>query len=187
MDDPTGVPIQTLPTPNPAALMFRVSEALVSSGTWWYHDAAEASGSPLARRLFAIEGTEQVLVARNFVTVTRADGHSWDPLTVEAVEQAIGAFLASGDLAVEDAPAAAPTATTDVERRVLDLIDRAIAPALAADGGSIEYVGFDDGFVLVRLSGACGTCPHATATLTYGVQRYLVEQIPEVKGVVRVG
>ncbi|MBN1337507.1 MAG: NifU family protein [Deltaproteobacteria bacterium] len=179
--------IQTLSTPNPAALMFRVSEVLVPSGTYTYERAEEASDSSLARRLFAIEGTEQVMVARDFVTVTRQDGEAWEPVVVEAVEQAIGAFLASGDLAVERA--VAPPALTDsgLEGRVRDLIDRAIAPALANDGGSIEFVGIDDGFVRVRLSGACGTCPHATATLTYGVQRYLMENVPEVKGVVRVG
>jgi len=181
-------PVQTLPTPNPAALMFRVSEVLVPSGTWWYHSAEEARRAPLAERLFGVEGTEQVLVARDFVTVTRADGHAWDPATVEAVERVIAEFLASGDLAVDEAEVReAPVPASGVERRVVELIEQAIAPALARDGGSIEFVGFDEGFVLVRLSGACGTCPHATATLTYGVQRYLVEQVPGVKGVVRVG
>jgi Fe-S cluster biogenesis protein NfuA len=188
MDDTLAVPIQVLPTPNPAALMFRVPEVLVPTGTYGYHSAEEAVQSPLARRLFAIEGTEHVLIARSFVTITRVDDHAWEPLVVEAVERAINEFLASGDLAVEaQAVAALPEPGSEAERRVIELIDQAIAPALAADGGSIEYVGFDDGFVLVRLSGACGTCPHATATLTYGVQRYLMEQVPQVKGVVRVG
>ena len=63
-----------------------------------------------------------------------------------------------------------------------------IRPALQADGGSIELVDVDDeeGSVKVRLTGACGTCPMATMTLRFGVEKVLKERVPEVKEVVTV-
>lgn len=62
-----------------------------------------------------------------------------------------------------------------------------VRPALQRDGGDIELVGFDDtGTVKVRLKGACGSCPMSTMTLKNGVEKYLKQQIPEVKEVVQV-
>ncbi|MFC2008800.1 NifU family protein [Chloroflexota bacterium] len=61
-----------------------------------------------------------------------------------------------------------------------------IRPALQADGGDVELVEVEDGVVKVRLTGACGSCPMATMTLKFGVEKILKERIPEVKEVVTV-
>ena len=61
-----------------------------------------------------------------------------------------------------------------------------IRPALQADGGDVELVDVEDGTVKVRLTGACGTCPMATMTLRFGVEKVLKQRIPEVKEVVTV-
>ncbi len=61
-----------------------------------------------------------------------------------------------------------------------------IRPALQADGGDVELVDVQDGTVKVRLTGACGTCPMATMTLRFGVEKVLKERVPEVKEVVTV-
>lgn len=73
-----------------------------------------------------------------------------------------------------------------MKERVVEIIDL-IRPALQADGGDVELVDVSaDGVVSVRLTGACGSCPMSTMTLKMGIERNLMEQIPEVKEVVQV-
>ncbi len=62
-----------------------------------------------------------------------------------------------------------------------------VRPALQADGGDVELVDVsEDGVVSVRLTGACGSCPMSTMTLKMGIERTLMQNIPEVKEVVQV-
>ena len=82
--------IDTLPTPNPEALMFRLQETLVPSGTFEYRGAAQASDAPLARRLFDLAGVTSVLVAPRFVTVNKDPGFTW-PELVPQIKAAIRA------------------------------------------------------------------------------------------------
>ena len=76
-----------------------------------------------------------------------------------------------------------PPPRTEVELRILALIDEEIRPAVAQDGGDVEYLGFEDGIVYLRMTGACGTCPSSTATLKMGIEALLKEEIPEVDSV----
>lgn len=183
--EPAGPSVEILTTPNPDALMFCLEEHLVPRGSFEFSSPEQAGSSPLARALFAVDGVAGVLVAPTFVTITRAPGAPWPALT-GAVQGVLVAFVEGGEVAVDAAAVAAVGGEGEVERRIQDLIAESIQPSLEADGGAIEYVGFIDGQVHVRLQGACGTCPHATATLAYGVQRFLMQHVPEVKGVVRV-
>jgi Fe-S cluster biogenesis protein NfuA len=74
-----------------------------------------------------------------------------------------------------------------MEDKIKQVIEEKIAPALAMDGGGIEYMGLDDGGrVKVRLQGACCGCPSAAVTLQMGVLRMLQQEIPEVKDVIPV-
>ena len=182
--DDSDITIEILSTPNPDALMFRLDEVLVSQGSYEFASVEDAGASPLAQALFAVSGTAGVLVARNFVTITRSPGTPWPQLSAE-VQAALRAFVDGGGIAVEDADSAV-MGGTDVEQRIARLIAESVQPALEADGGSIEVVGFEDGVVSARLRGACGTCPHATATLAFGVKRFLMQHVPEVRDVVRV-
>jgi NFU1 iron-sulfur cluster scaffold homolog, mitochondrial len=178
------ITIEILSTPNPDALMFRLDEVLVPQGSFEFSSLDDAGGAPLAQALFAVPGTAGVLIARNFVTITRAEGTPWQDLSA-GVQAALRAFVDGGGVAVEDV-GEATTGGTDVEQRIARLIAESIQPALEADGGAIDFVGFEDGVVKARLRGACGTCPHATATLAFGVKRFLMQHVPEVTDVVRV-
>ncbi len=180
----TDTTIEILSTPNPDALMFRIGEVLVPQGSFEYATVEEAGGAPLAKALFAVPGTAGVLIARNFVTVTREPGTPWQDLSA-GVQAALRTFVADGGVAVEDT-GDTTVGGTDVEQRIARLIAESIQPALEADGGAIDFVGFEDGVVKARLRGACGTCPHATATLAFGVKRFLMQHVPEVRDVVRV-
>ena len=185
MESAVPAAIDTMPTPNPDALMFKVQEALVSGGTYEFKNMAMASNSPLARRIFDLAGVTSVLVAPRFATVTKEEEVTW-PELVPQIKAAMRDFLDSGDMAVEERDAPAFASDDPLERRVVELLDEFIRPAVAQDGGDILYRGMEEGYVLVHLIGSCSTCPSSTATLFMGVERMLMEEIPEVKGVRRV-
>jgi len=72
---------------------------------------------------------------------------------------------------------------SDVSAKIQEVIDQEIRPAVARDGGDIEFCGYEDGIVTVRLRGACSGCPGAAMTLKMGVERRLKQAVPEVKEV----
>jgi NFU1 iron-sulfur cluster scaffold homolog, mitochondrial len=182
-----AIEVRTVPTPNPNALMFRVDETLVPTGTFEYHTVDEAKGSPLAQLLLQVGGVDVVLVAPRFVTVTKKTDVPW-PDVVPTVKDRIRSFLLSGEMAVLDdgsEPAAGPE-LGEIEQRIMHLIDEEIRPSIAMDGGDITFMGFVDGIVHLRLIGACGSCPSSTTTLKMGIERMLCEEVPEVRGVEQV-
>ncbi len=178
----TPAVIDTLPTPNPDALMFKLQETLVPSGTFEYRSVGHAADAPLPRRLFDLPGVTSVLVAPRFVTVNKDPAITW-PELVPQVKAAIRDFLDSGDMAVPDTDLDYGHITDPTERQVIQLLDEFIRPAVAQDGGDILFRGIDDGVVLVKLIGSCHSCPSSTATLAMGVERMLLEEIPELRGV----
>lgn len=177
--------IDTLPTPNPDALMFRLQEMLIPAGTFEYREARVASDAPLPRRLFDLAGVSSVLVAPRFVTVNKEPEITW-PELVPQIKAAIRDFLESGDMAVPEEDLAVAQYDDPVERKVVRLLDEFIRPAVAQDGGDIVYRGYKDGIVFVKLIGSCSSCPSSTATLAQGVERLFLEEVPEVRGVEQV-
>ena len=175
--------IDTLPTPNPDALMFKVQEVLIPSGTFEFRSSAQASSSPLPRRIFDIDGVLSVLVAPRFVTVNKDPETPW-PLLVPEIKVAIRDFLDSGDVALDSTETPDAVRSDDpIVAKVQALLDDFIRPALAQDGGDILFRGVEDGVVLVTLIGSCSSCPSSTATLFYGVERMILEELPELVGV----
>ena len=186
-DSHESISVKTVPTPNPDALMFRVDEVLVPTGTYEYRGAEEAAQSPLALELLAIEGTELVLIAPRFITLRKEPDADW-PDIVPHVKDRMRRFMASGEMAVfETTSAERRQPGSEVETRIIELIDEQIRPAIAQDGGDVTYLGFVDGIVQLKLIGACGTCPSAVTTLKMGIERLLMEEIPEVQGVEQEG
>lgn len=176
------IAVDSVPTPNPDALMFRVYESLVSTGTHEYKSISATADSPLAQVLFAIPGVELVLIAPRFCTVVKDPLLDWPDL-VPTLKRAIRSFLHSGEMAVFEKDAAEIGHLDEVERRILQLIEDEIRPAIAQDGGDVTYMGFVDGIVKLSMIGACGTCPSSVSTLKNGIERLLMEEVPEVRGV----
>jgi len=173
--------IEVAQTPNPLALMFKV-EGHLCERTHEYTAGDAAEDSPLAARLLAVSGVRNVLVAPGFVTVERQQDVLWSELA-ERVHQEIFDFLGTDQAAVVEADSEGYAPESEVERRIIELIDDYVRPAIAGDGGEIRYLGFEDGVVRLSLRGACGTCPSATTTLRMGVERLLRDYIPEVHSV----
>jgi Fe-S cluster biogenesis protein NfuA len=176
--------IQTEGTPNPATLKFLPGVAVMGESTANFADSASASRSPLATRLFAIEGVSGVFLGTDFVTVTKSDDKEWDVMR----PQILGGIMEhyqSGRPVVEDG---APTSTESGEddpivKQIKELIDTRVRPAVAQDGGDIIFKGFEGGIVSLHMQGACAGCPSSTATLKHGIENMLKYYVPEVQEV----
>ena len=183
MSSDTPIQVDTVPTPNPDAIMLKVHETLVPSGTHEFSLGDDTADAPLATALLDIDGLELVLIAPRFVTLRKASASDWPDL-VPAAKDALRGFLKSGAMAVIDKSGNMdPAERGEIEQKIIALLDEEIRPAVAMDGGDITFIGFENGIVSVQMSGACGTCPSATATLKLGVERLLMEEIPSVRGV----
>ena len=175
--------ISVVSTPNPDAYVFQVQENLIASGTYEYLKGQDASSSPLAQQILPLEGVELIMIAPRFITVRKVPEIEWHPLA-EHVAQQLNAFLLSGDMAiVETQSSHEPVTRDEIELQIIEILDEEIRPAIAQDGGDVIFHGFEDGLVKLELIGACGTCPSSTATLYYGIQNLLMEEIPEVEGI----
>jgi Fe-S cluster biogenesis protein NfuA len=177
--------IQTEPTPNPATLKFLPGRAVLASGTLDLRDKAAAAQSPLAERLFGIEGVTGVFFGSDFIAVTKTDGE-WHQLKPSILGAIMEHFM-SGAPVVRDADAAVAAgdeffAPEDSETvaTIKELIESRVRPAVANDGGDITFRGFKDGIVYLDMKGACSGCPSSTATLRHGIQNLLRHYIPDV-------
>ena len=183
--DLDSIPVDTVATPNPEALMFRLNELLIPKGTYEFSSDDDKKHAPLAQQLFEVEDVELVLIAPRFVTINKLEAALWRDL-VPQIKLILRKFLVSGELAVIENEATPAAPTSDVEARIIEVIEEQIRPAVAGDGGDVTFMGFEDGIVKLRLTGACAGCPSATATLQFGIQSLLTEEVPEVQGIEQV-
>lgn len=178
--------ITVTPTPNPDAYVFQVQETLIPSGTHEFFAGSDTSNAPLATTILALDAVELIMIAPRFITVRKYPDFSWSTLADE-VESRLEAFLKSGEMAVSEAEERKEQLVhSDVEAQILHVLNNEVRPAIAQDGGDFIYHGFEDGIVKIELIGACGTCPSSTATLYYGIQNLLMEEVPEVLGIEQV-
>jgi Fe-S cluster biogenesis protein NfuA len=174
--------IQTEQTPNPATLKFLPGQSVMEAGTADFRSADAAGRSPLARRLFAVDGVVGVFLGHDFVTVTKAGDQEWH-IIKPAVLGAMMDHLTSGEPAVEAvaADAAEPAIEDDeVVGQIKELIETRVRPAVAQDGGDIVFHGFEDGVVYLHMQGACAGCPSSAVTLKMGIENMLRHYVPEV-------
>lgn len=177
-------------TPNPNTLKFVVNREFLEKGAANFTSLSKAEHSPLARKLFDVKGVAGVMIGTNFITITKGPEGSWDVLA-EEVPKTIETQLATGASVFEAGwdPASlnAPTGNeTEVEKKIREILDAEIRPAVAMDGGDITFGKYEDGVVYLHLQGACSSCPSSIATLRIGVETRLKEVIPEIKEVVQV-
>ena len=177
--------IQTEATPNPATLKFLPGTAVMgSAGTANFTDAQGAGDSPLALRLFDIDGVDGVFLGADFVTVTKADAADWAVVKPRVLASIMDHFTQGA--AVINAPAGSDVSEgedSEVVSQIKELLETRVRPAVAQDGGDIVFRSFEDGVVFLHMQGACAGCPSSTATLKNGIENMLRHYIPEVQEV----
>src|SRR5262249_50550308 len=176
--------IQTEPTPNPASLKFLPGRAVMDSGTANFTEAAAAKNSPLAERLFTLEGVTGVYLGADFITVSKTAELDWLKLK-PVVLAAIMDHFTSGRPVMGVAVAAESGEEEDDEvvAQIKELLETRVRPAVAQDGGDIIFHSFEDGVVYLHMQGSCSGCPSSTATLKAGIENMLRHYIPEVREV----
>ena len=176
--------IQTEDTPNPSTLKFIPGVAVLPGDTAEFTSLEEAKPSPLAARLFAIDGVESVFFSGDFLSVTKSERLDWFVLK-PSILAGIMEHFASGLPTIETKNEASTSEEDDDEtvQQIKHLLDTRVRPAVAMDGGDITFHSFEDGVVTLQMRGACQGCPSSTATLKMGIENMLRHYIPEVREV----
>jgi len=176
--------IQTEATPNPATLKFLPGQTVMQMGTADFPSPEAGEASPLASRIFQVNGITGVFFGPDFVTVTKEEALDWDHLK-PAILGAIMEHYQSGAPVIEGEAGTVDHAEHtgpdgEVVDQIKELLDTRVRPAVAQDGGDITFHGFDRGVVYLHMQGACAGCPSSTMTLKMGIENLLRHYIPEV-------
>ena len=159
----------------------------------------KAARSPLAAKILGFPWAKSVFMAENFVTVTKEDWVEWE-LAAEPLADLIKDHFNQGGKALlpqtsssadspksEGATASAATGGGNREERLIrDIIEKEIQPAVAMDGGYIDFVSYENKTVYLNLQGACSGCPSSSYTLKEGIETRLKQSLPEIEEVIAV-
>ncbi len=182
--------IETEQTPNPETIKFLPGRTLLEKGNAEFVSIEEAERySPLAFRLLALGGIKQVFIGSDFVSVTKDETWDWEVLKSAILTSLLQHFTfeepvlhdsyfkkdkKKKDVSPEDA---------QIIDQIQELLDERIRPAVAMDGGDIEFDDFSNGVLYLRMRGACAGCPSSSMTLKSGIENMMKHYIPEVQEV----
>ena len=191
----TGNPvisIYTEMTPNPETMKFVANKLLYPGKSLDLPDMESAKPSPLAVELFGFPFIRSVFIASNFVTLTKTAETEWNDV-IPSIRQFLKDYLEEGKSVVneEELAASKPLGGNevsadddDVVKRIKELLENYVKPAVEMDGGAIQFKSYDDGVVNLMLQGSCSGCPSSMITLKAGIEGMMKRMIPEVKEVV---
>ena len=180
--------IITEPTPNPDSLKFLSEKKISAIGTEEFQKKdIKKINNIFVKDLLNLKGVELVLLSENFLSVKKNKDISWDSLKPSVIAHINDYFQTHNEpiLSTNDSETK-NIENSEVEARIMKVLDTKIRPAVARDGGDIKFKEFKDGVVKVELQGSCSGCPSSTMTLKQGVQNLLCHYLPEVKEVVAI-
>jgi len=177
--------VQTEITPNPNSLKFIPGKAVSNAGSFEITKKDEVRNE-LVKNILSIKGVEGIFLGKDFISVNKYDEIPWEEIK-HIIISFINEFYSSGKDFVIDKNLNEQDETLDeIEKKIVQLLDEKIRPAVAKDGGDIKFKEFKDGIVKVQLQGSCSGCPSSTMTLKRGVENLLCHYLPEVKEVVAI-
>jgi NFU1 iron-sulfur cluster scaffold homolog, mitochondrial len=187
------VSIYTEMTPNPETMKFVANKLLYPGKSIDIADESFAKLSPLATELFSFPFLKGVFIASNFITITKTADASWDDITTP-IRDFLKEYLEEGKQVVNEEEVAATAATKstnianadddDVVKRIKELLENYVKPAVEMDGGAIQFKSYSQGRVNLVMQGSCSGCPSSTITLKAGIEGMMKRMIPEVEEVV---
>src|SRR6195952_3338103 len=193
----TGSPvisIYTEMTPNPETMKFVANKLLYPGKSIDFADETLAGPSPLAKELFSFPFIKSVFIASNFVTLTKtSETEEWQDV-IPTVKQFMKEYLENGGIVInedeivvqakQDASNTVHADDDDVVKRIKELLENYVKPAVEMDGGAIQFKSYSDGVVNLALQGSCSGCPSSMITLKAGIEGMMKRMIPEVQEVV---
>ncbi len=175
--------IQTEDTPNPETLKFIPGNIILKTGTADFSSKDASSQSPLALRLFEIDGVSRVFLATDFISVTKDPLLDWNnlkPSILTGIMEHFSSGLPAINESLDQNTETYNAEESETIKQIKDLLETRVRPAVAMDGGDITFCSFESGIVTLQMKGACAGCPSSTATLKMGIENMLRHYIPEV-------
>ena len=191
----TGNPmisIYTEMTPNPETMKFVANKLLYPGKSIDFPDVETAKPSPLATELFGFPFIKSVFIASNFVTLTKTSDTDWSDV-IPAIREFLKEYLEENKAVIneEELSTVKQESTNevnadddDVVKRIKELLENYVKPAVEMDGGAIQFKSYNEGVVNLMLQGSCSGCPSSMITLKAGIEGMMKRMIPEVKEVV---
>ena len=178
--------VQTEVTPNPNSLKFLPGKKVSNDVPTEIIDKNE-SNNELIRNILSINGVTGIFLSDDFLSVNKNDKIEWEDLK-HIIISFINDYYSNGNEIVIDKENknSSNLNLSDIEKKIINILETKVRPAVARDGGDIKFKEFKDGIVTVNLQGSCSGCPSSTMTLKQGVQNLLCHYLPEVKEVVAV-
>ena len=169
-------------TPNPESMKFVANKMLLPNDSADFRTKELAENSALAKALFEMSFVKGVFIMNNFVSVTKNSDYEWFDLIpdlrnffTEWLEDSKEIISAKRELSSEE--------ETEIERKIKQLLEDHVRPAVEMDGGAIDFKSFKNGVVTVQMKGSCSGCPSSTMTLKSGIENLLKRMVPEVEAV----
>ena len=174
--------VQTEITPNPNSLKF-IPGKIVSNGGSFEITQKDNIKNDLVKNILSVKGVEGIFLGKEFISVNKYDGTSWDDIK-HIIISLINDFYSSGkEFVIDNNLDETKENFDEIEKKIIQILEEKIRPAVAKDGGDIKFKEFKNGIVKVQLQGSCSGCPSSTMTLKQGVQNLLCHYLPEVKQV----
>ena len=178
--------IQTEPTPNPESLKFLSENTISAIGTEEFQkNEINKITNPFIKELLSFNGVELVLLSKNFLSVKKTKNISWDELKPMVISHLNHYFENNKEPILKDQIKKTKhnNDSDEIIKKIIDVLDTKIRPAVARDGGDIKFKSFEKGVVKVELQGSCSGCPSSLMTLKQGVQNLLKHYVKEVNSV----
>ena len=178
--------IQTETTPNPNSIKFLSEKTISDIGTEEFQKQnLESLSNSFIKELLSFDGVELVLLSKNFLSVKKTEAASWNDLKPMVISHLNHYFENNDEPILKNLNKKENNLNNedDTIRRIIDVLDTKIRPAVARDGGDIKFKSFENGVVKVELQGSCSGCPSSVMTLKQGVQNLLKHYVKEVNSV----
>ena len=178
--------IQTETTPNPNSLKFLSEKVISAIGTEEFQkDKSKSLQNKFIKELLEFKGVELILLSKNFLSVKKTEDVSWTELKPMVISHLNDYFEKNeGPILKENnTPDNSIKDHDETVKKIIDVLDTKIRPAVAKDGGDIKFKSFENGVVKVELQGSCSGCPSSLMTLKQGVQNLLKQYVKEVNSV----
>ncbi len=190
----TGNPvisIYTEMTPNPETMKFVANKLLYPGKSIDFPDIEAGKPSPLALELFGFPFIKSIFIASNFVTLTKTPDTDWTDV-IPSIRQFLKDYLEDGKTVINEEEItvahsdgnAIAADDDDVVKRIKELLESYVKPAVEMDGGAIQFRSYNEGVVNLMLQGSCSGCPSSMITLKAGIEGMMKRMIPEVREVV---
>ena len=174
--------VQTEITPNPNSLKFLPGKTVSNNGSFEVTNKDETNNE-LIRNLLSINGVQGIFLGKDFISVNKHENTKWEEIKHIVISLINDFYSAGNEIVIDKDLNESNLNLKDIEKKIVQILDQKIRPAVAKDGGDIKFKEFKDGIVKVQLQGSCSGCPSSTMTLKQGVQNLLCHYIPEVKQV----